>query len=212
MLTTNEFAELSLTYLLKYTRNNVTNFEQFCLYLNDTIIPFIDDVSIDNASYWHLEAQSCGSIDISSANLPAIWKDNYLGVLGGGISKEEISSIVPEEKLKVIENYMMPCFHDATKLQPNYLSSDVFYEEAKASNLTSEELEGVWSKFAATFPTNDMLIDLIAPNVSRIKELFDLWNSTPLKNLKLNSVGITIGHANAKRVVGFDAPLDAWIK
>jgi hypothetical protein len=56
------------------------------------------------------------------------------------------------------------------------------------------------------------LIALLAPHVPDIEQLFDLWQNTPLKNLKLNSVGIAIGHANAVRVTGFNAPLSAWIK
>jgi hypothetical protein len=40
----------------------------------------------------------------------------------------------------------------------------------------------------------------------------DVWTNTPLKGFKLTSLGIAIGHANARRVVGFDAPLDIWIK
>ena len=52
---------------------------------------------------------------------------------------------------------------------------------------------------------------MIAPAVPNIADLTKAWEDTPMKSLKLNSVGIAIGHANAARVINFDAPLEIWI-
>ncbi len=53
---------------------------------------------------------------------------------------------------------------------------------------------------------------LLKGKVPEIDFLFDVWQSTPLKNVMLTSTGIAIGHANVSRVVGFDAELNVWIK
>ena len=66
LLTTNEFAELSLVYVLRHTQNHaVNNFLKLCEYIRSTVMPFVKDISREDASYWHLEAQSCAAIDIT---------------------------------------------------------------------------------------------------------------------------------------------------
>ena len=42
-------------------------------------------------------------------------------------------------------------------------------------------------------------------------ELFPKWNDTSLKNFMLDSIGISIGHANLKRVLGEFSALSIWI-
>jgi hypothetical protein len=98
-------------------------------------------------------------------------------------------------------------------LQPSAINREVFRNVAAGTGLTAEQLDNVWNLFENTMlPSDSELISLLAPHVPDIEILFDLWHNTPLKNLKLNSVGIAIGHANAVRVTGFDAPLSVWIK
>jgi hypothetical protein len=105
-------------------------------------------------------------------------------------------------------------------LQFNALDKEIFHREAADTNLTPAQLDFIWNTFQNPFQNTDQnriiaestLIALLAPHVPDIEQLFDLWQNTPLKNLKLNSVGIAIGHANAVRVTGFNAPLSAWIK
>jgi hypothetical protein len=99
------------------------------------------------------------------------------------------------------------------KLQPNAVNRDVFKQRAADIGLNVAQLDNVWNLFENSIPAPDSeLVSLFTPHVTDIGLLFDLWQNTPLKNLKLNSVGIAIGHANAVRVTGFDAPLGVWIK
>lgn len=42
-------------------------------------------------------------------------------------------------------------------------------------------------------------------------QLFDLWDSTPIKNLTLTSVGIALAHANMKKRTGRDFDLSIWL-
>jgi len=41
--------------------------------------------------------------------------------------------------------------------------------------------------------------------------LFDVWSASPIKQFVLTSVGIAIGHANVKRLIGPFADLSIWI-
>ena len=71
---------------------------------------------------------------------------------------------------------------------------------------------GKGSAFENTVMPQQELIDLIKTHVPEIQMLFKAWDDTPMKNLKLTSVGLAIGHANAVRLTNFDAPLGIWIK
>ena len=45
-----------------------------------------------------------------------------------------------------------------------------------------------------------------------MKQVFDTWSKSSMKNFKLTSVGIAIGHANIKRLCGEYGDLSTWIK
>src|SRR5207247_819217 len=88
-LTVNEFAALSLAYVLRYTvHQNLNSFDEFCQYLKTSIIPFVKDVSREHSSFQHLEAQSCGSVGLLEADLLGILKANYGGALGRGFDRQ----------------------------------------------------------------------------------------------------------------------------
>jgi hypothetical protein len=44
-----------------------------------------------------------------------------------------------------------------------------------------------------------------------MENVFDTWSDSQMKNFTLTSVGIAIGHANIKRLVGEFANLSIWI-
>jgi len=88
LLTTNEFAALSLCYLVRHTQNNsINSFPAFCAYVRDNLLPFVPDVSREQASFWHIEAQSCGIVESDQISLWTILRNRYGGVLGGGFAR-----------------------------------------------------------------------------------------------------------------------------
>jgi hypothetical protein len=214
LLTTNEFAELSLVYVLKHTQNRGLNdFSKLSEYIRRSVMPFVKDVSRENASYWHLEAQSCATIDITETTIGAIVKQLYGGLVGRGFDRTQLEGHLQDVQKNALDKFLVPCLHDNMKLQPNAVNRDVFKQRAADIGLNVAQLDNVWNLFENSIPAPDSeLVSLFTPHVTDIGLLFDLWQNTPLKNLKLNSVGIAIGHANAVRVTGFDAPLGVWIK
>jgi hypothetical protein len=95
VLTKNEFAELSLCYTLRYTRNiGVGSMQQFVTYLNKEVMPFLLDISEEHSSYAYLVAQSCVTISMGSIELMNIFKLHYAGLLGKGLA--ELKPNVPK--------------------------------------------------------------------------------------------------------------------
>jgi hypothetical protein len=74
-LTADEYAALSLVYVSRYTvQNGIDSFDKLCDYVNSCMIPFAKLVSREAASFWQIQAQSCGSIEtgrfFSGASIP----------------------------------------------------------------------------------------------------------------------------------------------
>jgi hypothetical protein len=211
-LTANEFATLSLTYLVRHTQEGIRNFQAFADYISNRLMPFVADVSTEEASYWHLEAQGCATLEMGAIDLFAALRERYGGVLGSGFDRATLENHLPDGKKNALDAYVIGCVNDPSKLQPNGMNKDIFLEVAKPSGLSVEEITNVWNGFANTIPQEEQILQRLEPVVPMVRSLFDLYKNTPLKHLKLNTIGIAIAHANAVRVIKFSAPLDVWIK
>ena len=215
VLTINEFAELSLVYLLAYTRRpQLASFDQFVEYLKSDVCPILPNVSEEPASYTYLQAQGCASVDMRSRNLVDIWKQLYCGFLSKGFTEEQLTACLPDGHKNAFDNtdLVRPCLHDTEKLQLNAVQRDFFLELAAGTGLNPDQINNVWNMFANTVWSEQDLIANVSPHVPEIGELFRLWKNTPLNNLQLTSVGIAIAHANLAGITGFDADLSIWIK
>ena len=211
-LTKAEFAALTLVYFVRYTqRHNVASFPNFCAHVRDWLVVLARQTSPQNASFWHIEAQSCGRINsLGRRGLRDLLVHGYGGLLGKGFDRAQLDAQVPGDDKSVLDARLRPCLHNAEKLQFNALNKGVFSGFVE-TGLTKEQLESIWGVFENTMPSEAELKDMLAPYVPDVGVLFDLWSNSPLGQLELNSVGITIAHANAVRVVGFDAPLSTLI-
>lgn len=212
-LTKTEFSILSLCYLARYTHApNVGDPSMFAAYINQNFIPFADEILTELPAYWHIESQSCGRLATGQVELMNVWRPNYAGVLGKGLPEQVILDHTSEPAKGMILGTCMPCFRDATQLQPKALTREVYHQKYDDSGIPPADLDNVWNAFEATVPGGEDLYKILEPDIPEIRKLFEKWEETPIKQLELNSVGIAIGHANASRVVGLAAPLDIWIK
>jgi len=209
-LTDDEFAALSLTYMARYTvSNNIADLPRLGSHIQDRLIPFAKNVSREQSSFWHLQAESCANIEMGHINLFDSLRQAYGGVLGDGFTREQLESHLPDGRKNALDEFIMPCLNDPTKLQPRTLNFEALKQIAVNTGLTENELRNVWNLFEGTMAGAPERLTSVAPD---FQFLLELWNSTPLKNLSLTSVGIAIAHANAVRVIGLDAPLSIWIK
>jgi hypothetical protein len=207
-LTENEFATLTLTYLVRYTIDRgIANLPALGSYIQNKLMPFARLVSREQSSFWHLQAQSCANVEMGQVDLMHVLRKQYGGVLGDGFTREQLESHLPDGKKHALDPFIIPCINDPSKLQPNALNFETLKKEAAGSGLTEPELENVWRLFENAM--REPRLTEVAPDTPL---LLELWKSTPLKNLALTSVGIAIAHANAARVIGFDAPINIWIK
>lgn len=213
-LTREEFAALSLTYIIKETINfTVVNMDTFRSYLHVTIFPLLPDVSKEQASYRYIEAQSCGSVaEISNQNLHPALMNRYGGIFSKGFSTEQLKNPLPERDVSPFEKAGLigPCLNDPANIQIMARNHDEYMKKASATGLPENVLNNVWNMFKGTFWTKDELLDRVGE--PELTQLYLLWETTAIHSLNLTSVGLAIGHANAKRVCAMEADLSIWIK
>ena len=211
-LTHDEFSALSLAYLLRYTLDqSIGDLKGLGSYVQDKLIPFAKNVSREDSSFWHIQAQSCGTIEMGEVDLQGVFRRNIAGVLGDGFTREQLEADLPDGKKTALDGLIIACLNDPLKLQPAAISFDTLTQRAEtlSVDLTEAELRNVWNLFEGTITDAPGRIISVAPEGPL---LFDVWNNTPLKRLSLTSVGIAIGHAHATKVIGLNAQLNIWIK
>lgn len=110
------------------------------------------------------------------------------------------------------QQFFIPCLHDPTKLQLRTINKDVFKEIFGKENIEEKILESLWKRFEASLFNREDFIKKLKNKIPEIENFFDIWDSTPLKQLTLTATGIAIGHSNLIRLTKFNADLEIWIK
>lgn len=220
LLTKNEFAELSLCYLLKHTMNpGIGNLKTFSEFFELHISPLLPDISTEPASYQYLEAQSCGNLAIGVIrtqvhDVVQLFRVNYGGIFSKGFDRDLLESHLPDGKKDTLDKkeLIIPCLNDPTKLQLKAINKEAFIKSCADSDLSQEQLTNVWNMFEATIWNGEEFLSSVEKHVPDIRKLVDLWGTSNIQNLNLTTVGIAIGHANLKRLSGINADLSTWIK
>lgn len=214
-LTSNEFAELSLCFVLRYTVNNdVRDIQSFASYFARTIAPLLPDISRENASYQYMESRGCGSTQIMNSSLPQILRTTYAGVFSNGFERSVVEERVSRQLVSTLEAMkgLIPCMNDKGKLQVGVLNEDQWKLVWKNLGLEENDAIALWNLMAGSiWPESDFILRLPS-YVPDYATLADIWSSTPLNSFTLTTLGIAIGHANICRITKFGAGLGLWIK
>lgn len=210
-LTSSQLDTLTVIFILKYSRNyNVVNIPSLKEYLSKYISPFTSNLSKENSLFQHLEFAGCASISIASNTIEQIYLKTYKGIFSKGFTKEQFE--VTGQSFEKYSPLIMPCLHDATKMQVAALDDDTLEENAKAIGLGQEEVN-ILKPFMNNYQMNAVEAkELIKSQGDFMIGLFDVWENSSLKNTTLTSVGIAIATANLRRKTGITVDLGIWIK
>ncbi len=214
-LTENEFAALSLVFILTRTLWQVVDLNGFKARLRSDVVPLIPHISRAPSSYEYLATHACATIQITSSQLQAIWHGNYGGLFSKGFEEAQLTPLLSPENIALWRQTLLiiPCLNDRSRFQFAALNKDVLRSKTHPDIFPDLKLGELWKMFQSTFMTQTEIVDLIAPDVPEIRTLAELWEKTPLQNLNLTSAGIAIGFSNLRRInPKFDANLSIWIE
>jgi len=209
-LTENQLAVLAVIFLFRYTQNlGVGNHQMLAEYLDKHVAPFASKVVKNMACYQHLEFSGCGAIGLGTTSLEFILGTTYQGQFLKGFDEKEITD--RGVSIGLDPRFFIPCLNDSSKVQVRANSKELLDKASEAHAITAEDR----AKISALFDVGKMNDTEIKDKCIEIRPymsgLFETWSGSAMKNLTLTSVGIAIGHANIKRLVGEFSDLSIWI-
>lgn len=223
-LTQDNLAALSVGFIILRTfRFNILSLKSLEDYFKQTIEPLVPFLTKESTSYLHLNYTGCVLISTMSFRLIGdIFLNKYPGIFYKGFSEEVITKL--GLKIEEISPYITKCLHNEELLQLDpYLANglklfkekekipeNLLYKITKMTNTSFfKEIEHIQKKYIM----NHLEVqDYLKKTYPYFETLIDIWNNSLLGRMDLTTVGMAIGHANIKRVVGNFSDLGIWIK
>lgn len=210
-LTLSQLDTLTIIFILKYSRNfQVASIPLLKKYLEDYISPFTSLLSKEQSLYQHLEFAGCGSITLGSSKIEENLLKIYKGIFCKGFTKEQFETTgLLYEKYPTL---VLPCLQDNTKFQLAAIDDETLEQKAKALGIEETEINKL-KPLMNNYQLNAAEAkEIIKQQGEFMNILFDIWDTSPIKNMTLTSVGIAVATANLRRKTGITVDLGIWIK
>lgn len=204
-LTPNLLATLGVVFYCRYARSpNAYTAKQVADLLEQIVIPFVDLLSKKETPYRHLEYAGCGTIGFAVVELENALQAHYPAAFIDGFSANELAAALPDIDQRGV---ITRCAQNPGKLQFN-VSALADLSELFADVSTEEKAHSLWkSKVWPPQKVKSELIELLP----EIEKVFDVWHNSGMKQLKLTTVGMAIGHAYLTSKTNIKAELSIWV-
>lgn len=209
-LTDAQLAVLAVIFLFRYTQSHhIGNHLQLGEFFDRQVLPFASKLVKNSACYQHLEFTGCGSVQMGKITLEDILDQTLPGHFLKGFDQSEIKN--REVSIGLDQRFFTRCLNDPTKFQVRAYNKTFLEQSLAAQDIKPEDRV----KIVALFDVGKMSTSEIREKCISIRpfmeSVFDTWSDSPMKSFSLTSVGMAIGHANIKRLVGEFASLSMWI-
>lgn len=209
-LTNAQLAILSIVFVFRYTINHgVFDDSTLGRYFDLHVKPFADVLVKNSASYQHLEFTGCGSIQVATSSLEEGLMDSYAGLFTTGFDVGDIVNQGLSAELRA--QFFEPCLSNPAKMQVVAINKETLERYFEQFQVSHEDRQKIRTLFA---------IGRLSPAQARQKcialrpymqTVFDCWSNSAMKSFTLTSVGMAIGHANVKRLIGEFSDLSIWV-
>lgn len=209
-LTDSQLSCLAIIFLFRYTKNiGIGNHELLGQYFDKNVLPFASRLVKNDATYQHLEFTGCGSIQMGEISLEQILVQTYQGHFLKGFDPEEIES--KGVSIGKDPKFFTTCLNDPEKLQVKAINKEALEKSLDVESISTDDKQKIIALFNQGKMNNQEIKDLCIKIRPYMESVFEVWSESPMKSFTLTSVGLAIGHANIKRLVGEFADLSIWI-
>lgn len=209
-LTDTHLAALAVIFLFKYTQSlGVGNHQLLGEYLDRNLLPFVSKISKNKAGYQHLEFTGCGSIGLGGYSLEGIFGETYQGQFLKGFDQSEITN----RNITVGQDtrFFIPCLNDPSKLQVKANNKGNLEKLLDDQGVSPDDRTKILELFSLGKMSEPEIKDKLIAIRPYMAEVFEIWTNSSMQTFTLTSVGMAIGHANIKRLIGEFASLSIWI-
>lgn len=209
-LTDTQLAALAVMFLFRYTQHyGIGNHQKLGEYFDSHVLPFASKLVKNLSCYQHLEFTGCGSIQMGEISLEEVFTQIYPGQFLKGFDQSEI--VNREISVGLDSRVFIPCLNDGTKLQVRANNKEILEKNLTDWGIAGDDRTKIISLFDVNLMTHIEIKEKCIFIRPYMQQVFDTWSSSNMKCFSLTSVGMAIGHANIKRLVGEFASLSIWI-
>lgn len=204
-LTKDQRSALVITFFVKNSRyTGPLDLSSFYDYVATYLAPFVDEIPERYADYGYMQYTGVGSISLGSTKLEQAFYNSAFGYFANGFTPEVAAA--PWTPFLDDPEVFMTCLRDPQKLQIKARSLSEVNELAEVKNISTLVTHAATGRMQEA----DIKADLIT-HIPPLENLFDKWESVRLSHFELTAVGIAIGHACQRKVVGDKTQLDRFL-
>jgi hypothetical protein len=209
-LTIQQINTISVVFILKHTRNfQVTSLDALKAWFGRVVQPFVSSLTKADTCYQHLAYSGAATIELTSARLGMILRENYPGLFSTGYPIEEYQKQI--KAYPGFEDLLVPAFHAPNNVQLAPLFEEQTRQRLDAIHVPKPVQDELWKKHLNSRKSEGDVETHASDNIPGFRELLDVWAGSSLRSLSLTSVGVAIGHGNFVHITGERAPLSIWI-
>jgi hypothetical protein len=206
-LTRQQRASLAVIFFVRSSRYvGPLKLSSFYTYTKRYLAPFVEQLSVTYSDFGYMQYAGVGALGLASVLLGDAFYQSGSGYFTKGFRREE----VPTPLIPFLDDseVFIPCLRDPERLQINARESS----EVNALSVAKNIPELVEYEDHGRMFEQDIRDDLVA-QIPSLELLFSLWkaDSMGFAHFDLTAVGIAIGHASQRKVVGDSAPLEEFL-
>jgi hypothetical protein len=208
-LTKRHRAATTVIFATKYTQYaGPLDLSTFYDYLTQYLVPFVADIPESSADFGYMEYTGVGSvITFASVILANVYGEQACGFFSNGFTREA----APEPWTPFLDDpeVFVPCLRDPKKLQIRARSMTEVLELSKTKGIPTLVTNAKTGRMQQPEIKDDMIAHLPS-----LEALFERWGdsgTSELASFGLTAVGIAIGHACQRKIVGEMTPLEHFL-
>ncbi len=209
-LTETQLSVLAIIFLFRYTQNQrIGNHDLLAKYFDQHVLPFAERLVKNDSCYQHLEFTGCGSIQMSEISLEQVLEHTYQGQFLKGFDASEI--LTRGVSVGMDDRFFIPCLNNPEKFQVRANNRQILEQNIDGAAISADDKAKILTLFDVEKMSHAEIRETCVKIRPYMEKVFDTWSDSGMKSFTLTSVGMAIGHANIKRLIGEFASLSVWI-
>ena len=183
------------------------NLASFYTYMEDSLLPFIDSLPTVSSDLSYMQYAGVGLLNTAGTSLEWTFSVQECGYFSHGFTEDVAAS--PWLPHLSDSDIFIPCIRNPAKKQINARSQSEIEDLAEKKHLPTLVPHAATGRMQEPEIKADLLTKF--PSLAK---LFDAWERTSLARFQLNAVGIALGHACQRKVVGAASttPLEVFLR
>lgn len=180
---------------LNYPLGLIGSIKEFVYRYEELLSPLC--IHAKQMDFEHLQYCSCVGISMGSISIRDILIDKYGGLFSVGFEENLIAQMgIDRNKYPQL---FAQCHNNISRLQINALNEDQLLSFIPRFNIDGESYRKLLELYKNYLMNSSSIRALLSENSSLLTKIYDLWEGTSLKSLRLTTMGIALGQLNLKR-------------